>query len=86
MSNAKENILTKLYDVGFSIFYFALFPLQMLPGIAIMLLELSNPWLWITCVVGIAAMVIQSIKFPSFQNSIWRNAAIASMIVAFVVR
>ena len=85
MSNTKETIGEKLLNLCFEIFYIALFVLQMLPSLAICLLGCNNPISWAACVVGVATMVIQSIKFPCALTMFWRSAMIAATLAVIIV-
>lgn len=71
-------------DMLFGIFYVSLFLLQALPHIAIVLLTPSVLF-YCMIIVGIAAGIVQNIKFPCFQNRIFSTGMLAATItLAFV--
>lgn len=75
-----------IYDVLFSITYFALYILQMLPHFAIMFMPTASVWFWISIAIGVGALVAQQIKFPCFTSRIWSSAMIWFTIAAFIWR
>ena len=67
-------------DICFGIFYIGLFILELLPCVAFLFLELSDPWLWISCIVSLVAMIVQSIFFECHNMRFYRAIIIAAII------
>ena len=79
-----NTIKNKIEDILFSVWYIILFPLQMLPNIAMIWLETSNPLFWICCGIGVGALVAQSIQFPCHTQTMTRAATIGSWIGTWI--
>ncbi len=80
----KEKIKEKLSDIGFSIFYISLFVFQVIPAFTIVFLEITNPWLWISCILGLIAMIVQAIKFECHNSMMWRAGMIGGVLFAII--
>ena len=76
----------KFSDILFFIFYVSLFTFQVLPSWAAAFMEITSVWFWAFCFVGLAAMIVQTIKFPCFNVRIWNSGMIALFIVSFFMK
>ena len=79
-------IHTKIADVFFVVFYLILFPLQVLPNMAVMLFDIQSIWFWVMCGIGFAAMVTQAIKFPCMGTRVWEAGMFALFIASFFMK
>ena len=84
MESKKKNTLSWLSDRCFEFFYIMLFLLQIPPAVFITFFGLSYVGTWIACAIGLIAMIVQAVKFPCFQNMVWRAGVCASVILSAI--
>jgi hypothetical protein len=80
-----NNTVDKLLEFLIGVLYIILFPLQILPSVAIAFLNIS-PLFWIMIIVGFAATVVQAIKFPSFTGRIYHSWILVSILLSCLIR
>ena len=76
----------KIEDVLFVVFYLILFPLQVLPNMAVLIFGVQSIWFWVMCAIGFASMIAQAIKFPCVATRMWESGMFALFIASFFMK